>query len=595
MRFGLRERVRGAKIVDVGASTGGFTDVLLRQGAARVTAVDVGHGQLLERLRRDRRVEVLEGADWKTLSLATAPGPFDFFSVDVSFVAARNMLRGLAFRLRPGAEGVVLVKPQFELPPRLVKGGQVTDPALRARALEAFAGKAAALGFVVVAHADSPVEGGQGTVEILTHLRFEGRPAALPQPGEKRPAVAAKRPPAAPRAEARAALDWFAVAAPGLEEVVRVEVAALEGVTAVRVVDGGVEFGGPLEVGMRANLWLRVATRVLLRLGAVEAREFAQLRHRARRLPWDRYLDGERPLRVEAVSSRSRLYHTGALAETVALAAADAVPGVKLAAGKGEDDAEDGAPPAARVLVRGQQDRFVISVDTSGELLHRRGWRLEAGRAPLRETLAAGILALAGHDPAAPFVDPMCGAGTIVLEAAARALGRAPGLGRAFAFEGWPAFEGAAWDRLRDQAHAAAKAVALPAPVHGYDRDERAVEIARRNAARAGLGDQVVIEQAELGAAAPPAGGPGLVVVNPPYGPRLAARTRGGREAPGIARALRATFPGWRAGLLVAAPAAPRALGLRVHGRHRLVNGGLRVELLVAELPGRAPAAKSQV
>ena len=132
--WALPARVRGARAVDVGASTGGFTEVLLRHGAAHVTAVDVGHGQLHEKLRRDARVESLEGTNWKTLSLTIAPGPFDFFTVDVSFVAARNMLRGLAFRLRPGAEGVVLVKPQFELPDHLVKGGEVSDPALRARA-----------------------------------------------------------------------------------------------------------------------------------------------------------------------------------------------------------------------------------------------------------------------------------------------------------------------------------------------------------------------------------------------------------------------------------------------------------------------------
>src|SRR3954469_7719241 len=129
-RFGLR--LRGARAVDVGAATGGFTEVLLRHGAAHVTAVDVGHGQLHGRLRGDPRVTSLEGVDWKTLSLSQVEGPFDAFSVDVSFVAARNMLRGLAFRLRPGAHGVVLVKPQFELPDRLVRGGDVTDPALRA-------------------------------------------------------------------------------------------------------------------------------------------------------------------------------------------------------------------------------------------------------------------------------------------------------------------------------------------------------------------------------------------------------------------------------------------------------------------------------
>src|ERR1051325_10952423 len=120
-RFGLAPLIDGARAVDVGASTGGFTQALLARGARSVLAVDVGHGQLHASLRADPRVTSLEGVDWRRLPLSVAEGPFDFFTVDVSFVAARNMLRALAFRLRPGAEGVVLVKPQFELPDNRVK------------------------------------------------------------------------------------------------------------------------------------------------------------------------------------------------------------------------------------------------------------------------------------------------------------------------------------------------------------------------------------------------------------------------------------------------------------------------------------------
>ena len=188
--FQLQPLIRGAHAVDVGASTGGFTQVLLDSGATEVVCVDAGHGQLHERLRRDPRVRNLENTDWKHLSLSEAPGPFDFFTVDVSFVAARNMLRGLAFRLRPGAQGVVLVKPQFELPDHLVRQGDVSDPGLRRKALESFVKKAEGLGFRMIAHTDSPVAGGAGTIEILTHLIFDGRSEKLPQPGEKRPALA---------------------------------------------------------------------------------------------------------------------------------------------------------------------------------------------------------------------------------------------------------------------------------------------------------------------------------------------------------------------------------------------------------------------
>src|SRR5262245_41033355 len=266
--FELGGAVRGARAVDVGASTGGFTATLLAHGAAHVLAVDAGKGQLAPALRADARVTSLEGTDWKRLSLAEAEGPFDFFTVDVSFVAARNMLRGLAFRLRAGASGVVLVKPQFELPDRQVRGGRVDDANLRRTALEKVRRKAEALGFEVLGHADSPVAGGEGTVEILTCLRFAGRPASLPQPGEKKRAgdVTARGHRARSVPDPEAPLRWFAVAAPGLEEVVRREVDLIAGARDVRAVPGGVEWAGDAAAGYRANLWLRVATRVLARV-----------------------------------------------------------------------------------------------------------------------------------------------------------------------------------------------------------------------------------------------------------------------------------------------------------------------------------------
>jgi putative N6-adenine-specific DNA methylase len=570
--FALAARVKGARAVDVGASTGGFTQVLLRHGAARVTAVDVGRGQLHEHLRRDARVESLEGTDWKTLSLDVAPGPFDFFTVDVSFVAGRNMLRGLAFRLRPGAEGVVLVKPQFELPDRLVRGGDVTDAGLRARALEAFQKKATGLGFTLVAHRDSPVAGGSGTVEILAHLRFEGRSEKLPQPGERKPGPERPRP---VKTLTTGPLRWFAVATPGLEEPVHAEIAALDGASEVTRVDGGVTFTGPPEVGMAANLHSRTATRVLLRLGEVEARQFAELRRRLAKLPFEQFVPAGRPLRVDAAASRCRLYHTGALAETAALAVADRVGALPEAQGEDEE--------VARVLLRGREDRFVVSVDTSGELLHRRGWRVETGRAPLRETLAAGLLWLCGYDPTRPFLDPMCGSGTIALEACARALDVAPGLARSFAFERWPRFDAASWDRLRDQALSAIRS-APRAPLYAFDRDAEAVEIARRNAGRAGFLAHLEIERAELGERPAPTP-PGLLVVNPPYGKRITGGGRG-RE---LGRVLRAGYAGWRAGVLL--PASDRGgLGWPA-AVHPLTNGGLKVSLLITDVGVRLPHA----
>jgi putative N6-adenine-specific DNA methylase len=577
--FGLGDAVAGARAVDIGAGAGGFTETLLRHGAAHVVAIDVGHAQLVAQLRDDPRVTSMEGVDWKRLSLNEAPGPFDFFTVDVSFVAARNMLRGLAFRLRPGAEGVVLVKPQFELPDKQVKGGRVEDPNLRRAAIEKVKKKAEALGFSLVGHADSPVAGGSGTVEILAHLRFAGRPASLPAEGESRGSKSGR----ASAPESPGSLRWFAVVAPGLEEVARREIAALPDAAAVQVIPGGVQWSGPPAVGYRANLWLRIATRVLARVGDVEAREFGKLRRGLAQLPWAPFVPAGATIGVRATTSRCRLYHTGAIAEQVVLGIGDAVRDVRA---DGDDD-RPAAPATVTIYVRGVGDQFTFSVDSSGELLHRRGARTEVGAAPLRETLAAGLLALADWSPTTALFDPMCGAGTIPIEAAAQTLNLAPGLTRTFALEHWPLY--AEHPEIARAALEDARARGLEAPlspviIAGSDRDPRMITSARRNAERAGVSAQVTFTCADLADAKPPAV-PGLVMLNPPYGRRLGDPRRIERTVRDLGRALRARFGGWRAGVLLPDRTPPEALGLPVGARFALTNGGLRVALLVCQVP----------
>lgn len=175
--FELDKWVRGRRVLDVGASTGGFSDCLLQHRASHVTAVELGRGLLHPKLREDSRVESLDGVNFRTLSLSVAPGPFDFFVLDVSHASARSMMRAIALRLRKGAHGVVLVKPQFELPKVLVPAqGIIESRNLRKFARNRFLRKARGLGFVALQRMDCPVHGGSGNIEMLLHLRFDGLP-----------------------------------------------------------------------------------------------------------------------------------------------------------------------------------------------------------------------------------------------------------------------------------------------------------------------------------------------------------------------------------------------------------------------------------
>ncbi len=318
---------------------------------------------------------------------------------------------------------------------------------------------------------------------------------------------------------------------------------------------GGVAFAGDVTALYRANLWLRAATRVLVRVGDVEARDFARLRRRAAALPWEAFPRGPR-VDVTVTARRSRLFHTGAVAERIAGAIAD-----RLGA-PGPDASE------LHLVVRGQDDVFTISADSSGDLLHRRGYRTEDAGAPLRETLAAGLLALCGWDGTRPLHDPTCGSGTIPIEAALLAAGRAPGLLRTFACESWPGARPDVFAALRAEAAGGAPR----ASIGGSDLDPLAVAAAARNADRAGVSAWVSLAAGDVAALRLPAG-PGLVLANPPYGRRLRAAGAVYRALGRLARAA-----GWDLGVLAADESLARLAG-RPAERIALVNGGVRVAL----------------
>ncbi|MFN3614318.1 MAG: class I SAM-dependent RNA methyltransferase [Rubrimonas sp.] len=345
-----------------------------------------------------------------------------------------------------------------------------------------------------------------------------------------------------------AALDIFLAAAPGLEETLRAE-AAEAGFANPRTAPGGVLVEGDWPEVWRANLVLRGAGRVLVRVAAFHAVHLAQLDKRARRVDWPRLLPPGAVVRVDATCQKSRIYHAGAAAQRIGRALAEAT-GATLAPASTEG--------AIRVLTRIVDDLCVISLDASGEPLHRRGHKLAVGKAPLRETLAALFLRQCGFTGAEPVLDPMCGSGTFVLEAAEIARGLHPGRDRSFAFQTLAGFDPDAWDRLR-----LTSARPSPAWFFGYDRDAGAVEMARANAQRAGVDQIATFGQQPVSAFAPPRGLPaGLVMVNPPYGERIGEKDDLRPLYGTLGRVLRERFAGWRVGLVTSEPALAQATGL---------------------------------
>lgn len=342
-------------------------------------------------------------------------------------------------------------------------------------------------------------------------------------------------------------LDIFLAAPPGLEPLLAAEAVAL-GFAAPQVLPGGVAVRGAWPDVWRANLWLRGTSRVLVRLAQFRAPHLAVLDKRARRVDWASLLRPGMLVRVEATSHGSRIWHAGAAAQRVARAIADAT------------GAERRADEGLRVLVRLDDDLCTLSLDSSGEPLHRRNIRLDVGKAPLRETLAALFLRACGYDGAEPVLDPMCGSGTIPIEAAEIALGLAPGRARGFAFETLASFDAAAWAALR----AAATPRETTVRVHGMDRDAGAVETSRANAARAGVEGIAAFHRQPLSAFAPPAdcAGPGLVLVNPPYGERIGERDALFALYATLGRVLRERFAGWRVGIVSSDAGLVQATGL---------------------------------
>jgi putative N6-adenine-specific DNA methylase len=376
-------------------------------------------------------------------------------------------------------------------------------------------------------------------------------------------------------------LACYAAVAPGLESLALAEARTL-GIPAVEE-EGGFGWTGDVRSVIAANVGLRIASRVLVRLDSFEAVSFAELERRARRVPWGQVIRAGDHARFRVTCKKSRLYHSDAVAQRLADALARTVPGVSVVEGDGDDESA-GAEHSTLFIVRFFRDRCLISVDSSGELLHRRGYRTATAKAPLRETLAAGLLAASGWDGVAPLVDPLCGSGTIVIEGALMARRIAPGATRDFAIERWPGVP----DTLAREVRAELAARTLPSvagPMLGSDRDAGAIEAARGNAARAGVMDDVALAVHAISAAPIPSEERGWIVTNPPYGVRVGESGRVRDLWAQLGKVLRMRAPGWHVALLSPDQALERQLGIPLRLAARTTNGGIPVRIVVGEVP----------
>ena len=378
---------------------------------------------------------------------------------------------------------------------------------------------------------------------------------------------------------------FFAPCPRGLEAALAGELTALGGAF-ITAADGGVGFAGPIELAYHANLESRIASRILWQVAHGGYRNVDELYGIAQSVEWRRHFDVERTLRVDLAATRSPLTSI----EFATLKVKDAVCD-RFRSDSGKRPSVDKQRPDVRIHAYLTEHEATLYLDTSGEALFKRGWRRDADIAPLRENLAAGVLAIAGFAPETPLLDPMCGAGTIAIEAALAGADSAPGLHRTFGFQKLAWYDGPTWQRIRQRARDRVRRAPPARSIFASDIDPRAVTQCRGNVAAAGVAEWIDVSEADVLTRSAP-GAAGLVVANPPYGVRLDDETALAAFYPKLGDALKQRFAGWTACLLTGDPRLPKLIGLKPSKRTPLYNGAIECRLfrfeIVAGRPQRA-------
>jgi len=362
--------------------------------------------------------------------------------------------------------------------------------------------------------------------------------------------------------------EIFLTVPPGLESVLVAELREKRFANP-QITTGGVTIDGSWPDVWRANFEIRGASRILARVGQFRVVHLAQLDKKARAIAWGDVLRKDVSVKVEASARRSKLYHAGAIAQRIETAISE------------EFGAAISKDASIRVLARIDDNICTISVDTSGELLHRRGFKEDVAKAPMRETLAALFLRQCGYSGEEPVYDPMCGSGTFVIEAAEIAARLNPGRERDFAFEHLAGFDPAAWAAMRAESEANSPNFRF----YGSDKDVGAIRASAANAERAGVAEITSFEKKSAAEIEPPDGSPGLVIVNPPYGARIGNLKALYGVYHELGQSLRAQFSGWRVGLLTSEDKLARATRLPFGKPSRSIDhGGIKIRLYQAKI-----------
>ena len=374
--------------------------------------------------------------------------------------------------------------------------------------------------------------------------------------------------------------SYFIACPPGFETLCAKELASLAlNVQQVSVIPGGVEFNGRLDDCYLANLNLRTANRILLRLDTFKASNFKQLEKRLAEIPWELYLSHQSTFKIHATVKHCRLYHTGAIENRFLESIANGLPAI---ANKEELDPDPASPQ--QIFVRGSDDRFTVSLDSSGDNLYKRGLKKHTGRAPLRETLAAASLLLAGYSGQEPLVDPMCGAGTYSLEAALMAKKIPPGWFREFAFMQWPAYRAKRFGYLKRQFEDSFVQPERPL-IFASDKDPLACRQLEHCTRQFGLSDTISINKADFFKLVPGdfTDRPGLVTINPPYGRRIGTRPESMEIFQAICDKLAREYMGWRLVLIAPSKELEKKVTFKLK-TYPILHGGLTLRLMVGKI-----------